>query len=152
MVATSTASLGALPSVIMQSAGRRPKGRLDFGIPFGPRLGPAARSEEPGQLGKPRQGGDRPDARHRTANERVRRELLQHRHGVREEVALPEGGPGRDDEHEPRFYEVGGKQQAREEGDISLLPARARGARRVPLRRGTVRPPPRVRGRQPAPE
>src|SRR4051794_3405523 len=119
-VATSTASLDALPPVTMQSAGRRPNGPLDFGIPFGARLGPAARSEEPGQLGKPSKGGDRADAGHGTADERVRRELLQHRHGIRKEIALPEGGPGCHDEHEPRLYEVGGKQQARQEGDISL--------------------------------
>ena len=80
-------------------------------------LHPPARDEHGGELGQARDYGNRTDARDRAARERTRKDALQGGDGRGEEVAVPERGPGGDDEDQPCFEEVRGEQQAREQRD-----------------------------------
>jgi hypothetical protein len=75
------------------------------------------RRECAAQLGESGDGGQHSDTRDAAAHERTREDLAQRRRHAREEVALPETGPRRDDQDESRLEEVRGEEEAGEEGN-----------------------------------
>jgi hypothetical protein len=73
------------------------------------------RRECAAQLGESGDSGEYTDTRDAAAHERTREDLADRRRHGREEVALPEPGPRRDDQDESRFEEVRGEEEAGEE-------------------------------------
>ena len=94
--------------------------------PAPPVAGAGGPRNERREIAQSGDGRDHADAADRAADVRVGHPRPERRHRVRKEIAVPEAGPRRDDQHQPGFNEIRGDEQSSDESD-ELLP----GARRV---------------------
>jgi hypothetical protein len=79
-----------------------------------------ASGDERGDFREPGNGGDDADAGYGAANVRTVDNRLDRRAGFGKPVVVPECGPRRDDQDEPRFEKVRGEQQPADDADNQL--------------------------------